>query len=118
MKKNLIIFLLILFQNLSNGQVKVFIGQSKSQIKDFWSTKISSVYFQDSEEEAFVIMVDNVGVPEFQSIFNERGKCIRHQTKISFNDISVIIARLKKVGINTMKKMRHGLTQQKKYHVR
>jgi len=97
-KKSILLFLLILFHNLFIGQVNVFIGQSKPQIKDFWATKISSVYFQDSEQEAFIIMVDNAGVPEFQALFNEKGKCVSHQTKISFKDISIIIARLKKAS--------------------
>ena len=98
MKSLLIICLFLLQQNLSNGQVNVFIGQTKTQIKNFWSTKISSVYFKDTEEEAFVIMVGDAGPPEFQAIFDEKGKCTSHQTKISFNDISVVIARLKKAN--------------------
>jgi len=96
MKK--IIFLFVLQQTLLIGQLNVFIGKTKVQIKDFWSTKISSIYFDESIEELFIIMEGNAGVPSFQAIFNEKGKCRSHQTSISFVDISIIQARLKKMG--------------------
>jgi TonB family protein len=98
MKKLLIILLFVLQQATSIGQVNVFIGKTKAQIKDFWATKISSIYFNDTEEDVFIIMVGNVGTPAFQAIFNEKGKCTSHQTAISFKDISVMLARLKKAG--------------------
>jgi hypothetical protein len=95
--RKLTICLLILIHTIGHSQVKIFIGQTKAQVIDYWSTRVSSLYFNEYGESVFIIMKGKSD-PEFEAEFDEKGKCFSHYSKITFSEISIMSARLKKAG--------------------
>ena len=78
-------------------ELAMFIGKSMKYISDFWATKISTEYFNESEK-SFSVMVESVGMPDFIALFGSNGLCNEHTAKIGYSDISVMQARLMKAG--------------------
>ena len=131
----LIVGLLIITNSLysqdNTNYLKCFIGMSKEQIKDYWSTKVSDECFDegkytDSNVSYFQIFSFNctqdgsngsfAGHPAFVASFDTiKEKCTEHSTKFSIHNISIIKAQLKNAGyhfdnsleawINTNKKI-------------
>lgn len=91
-------------ENSSSLDIPFFIGKTKQEIRDFWSTRVSVEYFHegiwdDTKQEYFTIMRGDFGVADFAATF-KKGLCIEHSTKIFWKDISIIQAKLKKAGYN------------------
>jgi|ADGO01.1.fsa_nt_gi hypothetical protein len=105
--KKFFILILVLFSFEAYTQ-RSFIGQTKKQVREFWELHISINYFHegtyDNGEAYFDIMAGNIGAPTFSATFDkETGKCYKHDQEISFDDISVMQARLKKAGFTYQK---------------
>lgn len=82
--------------------IPMFIGKSISQVRDYWSVRVSSDYFSegiydDTREKYFSISEVSAGAPLFSASF-KGGKCREHQTMLSDNEYSVMIAKLKQAG--------------------
>ena len=85
-----------------------FIGMTKLQVKNYWSTKISDECFNDGKNLfqilSFTCMQDGsngsfAGSPDFTANFdNISGKCTYHSTKFSVLDISIYRAKLIQAG--------------------
>lgn len=99
--KKIITILLICLITINCFSQKIFIDQTKEQIKKFWSTKVSSNYFSDGvcEDDSSLnyFSIEMNGCNLFKSIFINN-KCISHSISINTDDVSVMIARLKENG--------------------
>lgn len=92
---------LLFVQSICHSQV-VFINKTKAQIKDYYSTRVSSDYFvegimENTKEPYFGISKDGMFF-EFEAEFDKSGKCYTHQTKITEEEISIMHARVSKMG--------------------
>lgn len=82
--------------------IPMFIGKTIGQVRDYWSVRVSSDYFSegiydDTGEKYFSISEVSAGSPLFAATFRG-GKCREHQTMLSDNEYSVMIAKLKQAG--------------------
>jgi TonB family protein len=99
MKKIVLITVFYFVSSLAIAQVNIFIGQSRTKIIDYWSTKISNEYFKTWDEDgAFTIMYDDSFTPNFIAYFDKNNICISHTTLIKENNISIVNAKIKKAG--------------------
>ena len=96
-----------------------FIGQTKAQIKDYWSTRVSEDYFKegkwDNTQEEYFMIQKSVGLSDFDATFDVNGKCKYHSMLIKLRDVSVMKARLGKMEYNYNEKLDGYLDAKKKY---
>lgn len=98
--------ILILLPFISSCQ-KCFIGLTEDQVEDYWSTRVSVIYFnhyQDSaKEESYFVIFKGHNPADFSATF-KKGKCSSHETTITYEQTSIMEARLQKMGCYYNKK--------------
>lgn len=99
--------ILLLIKNISALDIPFFIDMTRDEVREFWSTKVSIVYFHegkydDTNQDFFNINFGRSGIPNFSATFTN-GKCNFHTSRINFEDISIMQAKLKKAGYNLYK---------------
>jgi hypothetical protein len=127
MKKCLFAIVFFLLFALQVFAQKSFIGQTKTQVKEYWKTEVSTNYFaegvsSDTERPYFMICSEcGSGSyvsfnPEFDSSYDPKtGKCVKNSFAIPSEKISVYAARFKKMGfVNDTRKGAMGWTDKKR----
>ncbi len=118
--KNIITLLFAVFIAGNCFSQQLFIGKTKQQVIDYWSTRVSDDYFQegkwdDTNEEYFSIMKGNIGNPDFSATFDAKGRCNTHSMLVSDSNLSIMRARLKKMGYTYSEKIGGYIDVKKRY---
>ena len=99
MRKLILLSVSIFFAQLSIAQ-NIFIGKTISDVKDVYYTATKENFFQgknkETKESFFIIKV--MGIDKFRGTFDKEGKCFEHSTEITYKDIPLVKANIKKSG--------------------
>ena len=79
---------------------KTMLGKSVKSVKDYWTTKVSIVYITELLENGdgeIDIMYGKAGNPDFSAIF-QKGKCVDQTLILDVKEVSIMQAKLMKMG--------------------
>jgi hypothetical protein len=104
-----LLLLPLLFISLTTFAQKSFVGLTKDKVKDYWSTRISSEYYDegtytDHPDTEFFLICQKCGSGSYMTMnadFSADFKnniCISNSYGIKSQDLSVYIARINKAG--------------------
>lgn len=107
--KKLLLLLPLLLMCLATFAQKSFVGQTKAQVKDYWSTRVSSDYYDegtynDHPDTDFFLICKECGSGSYMTMNADfsadfiNNICISNSYAIKSKDLSVYIARINKAG--------------------
>jgi len=127
----LIVLMSSVYAQPSQQFVQCFIGMTKAQVKDYWSTEVSEDCMAFQEETSFKIFsfhcenssggvdydLTTVRLPVFEATFDSISKkCIYQKMEFQPPKYSIVNAQLKKAGFHYDETNKRWINEQKKVY--
>jgi hypothetical protein len=96
----LTLFTLSIFLAQVSFAQNIFIGKTISDVKDAYYTVKKENFFQGKNKQTkeSYLVIKIMGIDKFSGNFDKEGKCYEHSTEISYKDIPLVKANIKKGG--------------------